>query len=197
MLVGSNNSLTYLEPSSPWFKVFKYIWRCQTIDFKRQYTNGGVRLFDIKLSVDSYNHIIVKNGIFSYSVFSLYDVFDFLNKQGDVIVHISFNVNGDECCDNRYYSMERKFMEYCKIIETIYDDIRFYGGERLFDGKVIYTFEKETLNPKPLVFNVANYSFAYRIASIISPRLTRKMNKKYKEKYWKLHGFLLLNHVGD
>lgn len=195
MLVGSNNSLTYLEPSSSWLKVFKFFGRCQVSDYQRQYSYGGARLFDIRLSVNRLNHIIVKNGVFSYEVFSLYEVFDFFNKQGDVKVHISFDVNGDECCDNEYKSMERKFIEYCRIIETIYGDIMFYGGERLFDGKIVYSFKKEETEGKPLVFNAHESSLLYRIASVISSKLTKRMNEKYKEKYGRLYGYLLLNHI--
>ena len=191
MKIGSNNTLTYLEPYGEWFKIFKFVNRKQSRPFDKQYTYGGARYFDIKLIVTNKNRITVRNGSFIYKVFSIFEVLDFFNKMGDTTVHISLDITAKEWLKDCNHSKELKFKEYCKMLETIYENINFCGGEKTFDGEVLYHFNNEN----PSVFVAEKESMWYKIVSMVSPRITRWLNNIYKEKYKNLHGIILLNHV--
>ena len=79
MLIGSNNSLTYLEPSSWWFKIFKWFYRHQELPCDVQYTIWGVRMFDFRLYADKHNHIAAKNGKCIYLLSTLYETLDYFD----------------------------------------------------------------------------------------------------------------------
>lgn len=191
MLIGSNNTLTYLEPCGYWFKVFKFLGKKQSRDYRDQYTYGGCRYFDFKLTVAKNNRITVRNRCFIYNIFSIYEVMDYLNKMGDTIAHVSLDVTASEWVDDTTKTKENKFKDYCRTLETIYENIRFCGGDRIFDGENLYQFK----NTSPSVFIAEKESIWYKLASMVSPKITRWLNDKYKKKYSSLHNIILLNHV--
>lgn len=191
MLIGSNNTLTYLEPCNCWLKVFKFLGRKQSRDYRDQYIYGGCRYFDLKLAVTKSNRMTVRNRCFIYNVFSIYEVMDYLNKMGDTIVHISLEITASEWIEDTANAKETKFKEYCKILETIYENIRFCGGNRTFDGENLYQFK----NSSPSVFVAEKESIWYKLVSMVSPKFTRWLNGKYKKKYSSLHDIMLLNHI--
>ena len=80
MLIGSNNSLTYLKPSNIWFRIKAWLVKCQEVDYEEQYTFWGVRYFDFRLYVNNHSHIIVKNDTHEYTLFSFYQVLDYFDK---------------------------------------------------------------------------------------------------------------------
>jgi len=191
MLIGSNNSLSYLMPNNFWYKIFRRFNKCQSKSIKKQYIYGGARFFDIKLDVDENSHITIKNQKFEYNAFSLYEAFDFLNDMGDAMVHISFDGDRTKSTECAYKGKEEKFIYFCKQIEFIYENIRFCGGERTSDGGILYTFKNAT----PNVCNPTNDYLIYKIASFLSPRWTKKLNEELLETY-KGCDYILLNHVG-
>ena len=192
MLIGSNNSLTYLRPSSWWSRLFRWFSRCQSATYKEQYEYCGVRLFDLKLYADEHCHIIAKNENTKYSIFSLYEILSYFDKKGDVTIRISFDVTvSDMVNDSEYNRIEEKLVNTCKIIETIYPNINYFGGYRTCDGKLLYKFRYETENGIPNIIDKANCSWLYRKLPILSCFRNRYNIKKYKKE----DGFLLLNFV--
>lgn len=191
MLIGSNNSLTYLEPSNYWFKIFSHFKRCQNIDYSDQYTFYGVRLFDFRLYVDKNNHIIVKNDNCEYPIFSFYEVLDYLNRRGDAIVLITLET--DSLSVNA--PIESKFIETCRIIEAIYEEIRFCGGYRKSDKKQLYEFAWEKKNGMPAIIRPTEWSWLYNFATKWCPMLVYKFNRKYIERFKGIPGYLMLNYV--
>ena len=192
MLIGSNNSLTYLRPSSWWSKVFKWFGKCQSSTYIGQYEHCGVRLFDLRLYADEHCHIIARNGNFRYSIFSLYEILSYFDKKGDVTVRISFEATlSDLINDSEYRRIEEKFIQICKIIESIYPNINYFGGYRRYDNKVLYEFRYETENGTPNIIDITRNSWLYRKLPILSSIRNRYNIKKYE----KQDGFLLLNFV--
>lgn len=117
MLIGSNNSLTYLRPSSWWSRLFRWFSRCQSATYKEQYEYCGVRLFDLRLYADEHCHIIAKNGNTRYSIFSLYEILSYFDKKGDVIIRISFDVTvSDMVNDSEYNRIEENLSIHVKLL---------------------------------------------------------------------------------
>lgn len=191
MVVGANNSMSYLRPTNWWARIFPFIGRTQNVDYEQQYRYCGTRFFDLRLGVSKSNHIIFKNGKIKYETFSLYNVLSFFDNVGDVTVRITLDVSFEEMMSSDYPSMEAKFIETCKVIETIYPEVRYIGGYRKFDKKQLFTFKYERDFGTPLVIDEVNTSWVDRVFPFIN---AHKNNEK-KEKYDKSHGFLLLNFV--
>ena len=195
MNIGSNNSLTYLEPSNIWFNPLKYLGRCQNKKYDIQYDFYGVRLFDFKLFVDKNNHISIKNGKYEYSMFSFYEILDFLNKKEDVTVLITLDEPIGNESTERIKAIINKFRETCNIIEIIYEHINFCGGYRQDNKEKIYEFTWEKQNGLPIMINPSEWSRMYRLVSKWFPVFIGKLNRKYIKQYENERGFLLLNYV--
>lgn len=195
MIIGSNNSLTYLKPSNIWLKVKARLKKCQEVDYEDQYTFWGVRYFDLRLYVNKHNHIIVKNDTHEYTLFSFYQVLDYFDKRGDVVVNVTLDASFSDFLNASYDSIEKKFVEACHIIDTIYHNIEFRGGTRKFDDKPLYQF-KETTSFKDIeVVCPAKWSITYRIVTKWMPFLIGKFNKRYIDRFNNKHVFLVLNYV--
>lgn len=195
MIIGSNNSLTYLEPCCFWLKPFKYFGRCQEREYDIQYDYCGVRLFDFRLYADRNNHIIIKNGNYEYPSVSFYEILDFLNKKGDVIVLLTIDDLYTYESAARIKAIDNKFIEICNIIEVIYKNIGFCGGYRQGDRTKLYHFVWESKNGTPVMVNPSKWSRLYRFVTKWCPFLISKLNRKYIAQYENEYGYLLLNYV--
>jgi len=187
MKIGSNNSLTYLEPSSWWLKILNKITRHQRKDYQFQYFYCRVRYFDIRVSADMKGHIVLNNG----SEFPIYEVLEFLEKYGDVTVRVTLDESIDKYNYGASNSLENNFKNTCKVAETIYKGINFVGGYRIYDKKQIYKFKGEELN----VIDLDKESLFYSIVSRLFPFMRKKLNNKYIDKFKYNDGILLLNYV--
>lgn len=187
MRIGSNNSLTYLEPSSWWLKIFNKFKRHQRKDYQFQYFYCAVRYFDIRVSADTKGRIIVNNGC----EFPMYEVLEFLDRYGDVTVRLTL----DERLDDHIYgasdSLENKFKNTCKVAETVYKGIKFVGGYRVYDKKQIYEFKEK----EPNIIDLDKESILYSIVSRLFPFTRKRLNNKYIDKFKYDDGILLLNYV--
>ena len=187
MKIGSNNSLTYLEPSSWWLKIFNKITRHQRKDYQFQYFYCCVRYFDIRVTSDIKGHIVLNNG----SNLPIYEVLEFLERYGDVTVRITLDESLDKYNYGASSSLENKFKNTCKVAETIYKGINFVGGYRIYDKKQIYQFKGEELN----IIDVDKESIFYSVVSRLFPFMRKRLNNKYIDKFKYDDGILLLNYV--
>jgi hypothetical protein len=122
----------------------------------------------------------------------LYEILSYFDKKGDVTIRISFESSFSEIInDSEYSRIEEKFINTCKIIETIYPNIKYFGGYRTCDGKLLYNFWYERHNGIPNIIDKANCSWLYRKLPILSCLRNRYNIKKYEKE----DGFLLLNFV--
>ena len=187
MKIGSNNSLTYLEPSSWWLKILNKITRHQRKDYQFQYFYCCVRYFDIRVTSDIKGHIVLNNG----SNLPIYEVLEFLERYGDVTVRVTLDESLDKYNYGASNSLENKFKNTCKVAETIYKGINFVGGYRIYDKKQIYKFKGEELN----VIDLDKESIFYSIVSRLFPFMRKKLNNKYIDKFKYDDGIILLNYV--
>ena len=192
MLIGSNNSLTYLRPSSWWSKILRMFNKCQSANFQEQYDYCGVRLFDLRLYADKHCHIIAKHGNTKYPIFSLYEVLSYLDKKEDVTVRLTFEATEwDVSADMDYETIEKKFIHTCNVLETIYPNIKYFGGRRACDNKKLYKFDYEEKYGSPNIIDIANDTWLHRAFPILSALTNRRNIRKYEKE----DGFLLLNFV--
>lgn len=195
MIIGSTNSLTYSRPSSWWHNMLWWRTRHQEVDYELQYRFYGVRLFEFKLYVNKNKRIVVRSENAIYSIFSFYEILDFFNKMGDVTLLITLNETLDEYMLDYNHAIEKKFIESCRIMETIYKDIMFCGGYREYDEKQLYEFEWEKKNGMPNILAPDDWSVAYRFVQKWCPFLLKKLNRYYIKKYEYFKGFLMLSYV--
>lgn len=191
MQIGSNNSLTYLEPSSWWLKIFRWLGKHQEIPYDVQYTYYGIRFFDFRLYVDKTNHMVVKNGKYVYSIENIYEMLDYFNKMEDVTINISLDVSFDEHMLNDASSIETKFIEFCGFLERVYEHIHFCGGYRKFDEKILYKFNGNA----PYIIRPTDWSWYYRFVRKWCPFLMKRFNDMYIERYENKTGFLVLDYA--
>jgi hypothetical protein len=195
MIIGSNNSLTYLKPSDALSRITRKFGSCQEIPYNEQYEFYGVRYFDIRLYANKNQRIVAKNGSYTYPLFSFYQILDYFDKKGDVVVNITLDTSFEEHMMDGYQRIEKKFFETCVMLDTIYHNIEFRGGIRKFDGKKLYEFKNiEGLHNIEAVCP-EEWSTLYRIVTRWFPSFIGRLNKKYIEEFKDKYVFLVLNYV--
>jgi hypothetical protein len=180
MLIGSNDTLSYLRPSSWWSKILGF-GKTQELPYDIQYQFYGVRLFDFRLQVDKCGHI--------NHIGELYEMLDFFDKREDVWVRVTLDAPKIDA------TAERRFKDICQIIETIYKNINLYGGYRQCDRTVLYKFDWEKKNQLIQVVSPPEWSRLYRFISKWFPYLIGRLNSSYIEECEKRFCFLMLNYV--
>ena len=89
-LLGAHNSLSYLNPKSWIYRPFKFLARCQAVDYKRQYEEFGIRLFDLRIWYNRKLELEVRHGLFVYDIDEngVKEFLEYLNEKGDCYVRI-------------------------------------------------------------------------------------------------------------
>lgn len=144
MLIGSNNSFSYLKPVSILDRLTWFLHRCQDIDYVEQYEKWNVRLFDVKIYFDTSNKVYFKNGNVTYVSPSIHEVLDYFNSKGDVKLIVTLEETEQDVMLYSTDKMIERFKKFCKMIETAYPNIVCYGGRRSRDGIVLYEFENNS-----------------------------------------------------
>lgn len=146
MNIGTHNSLTYLTPKTWWGKLLRFTARCQSIDYEKQYELGA-RVFDVRLWYDDTMNVEIRHGRIAYdhSYRTLHKMLEFLDKKGDCYVRIlceedSFAKHNLLAVDKEY-----EFVEDCEFYESKYKNIKFFGGNRKYDWKVLYNFKNKDI----------------------------------------------------
>ena len=133
-MIGSLNSTNYLKPVGYLNKIKIFFKKHHSADIKTQYEIYRVRAFDLHIDFKSSGKAIYKYDGIQFETFSIYDTLNFLEKKGDTFVRIALED------DKMSKEKEKKFYDYCKIIEKLYSNIVFFGGYRTCDIKQIYKF---------------------------------------------------------
>lgn len=141
LIIGSNNSMTYLQPSNRYGKLFRFKNKYQRKTIKEQYFEYNVRAFDIKISINNRGKSYFKNNKAKYENYSVFEHLSFLNDRKDCIVKMTLDETEYDYKKGNIEFIEDKFKYICHIFEMCYPNISFIGGTRAFDGKVIYEFE--------------------------------------------------------
>ena len=191
MKIGSNNSLTYLEPSSWWFKIFRWLVRKQELSYDTQYSFWGIRMFDFRICFGSKNRIMVRDGKHKFRLDSFYEILDYFDKREDVIVRITLDAPKEELTQG----LETKFKQTCHLMDAIYEHIGFFGGYSLHDKKVIYKFDWEHKNGTPILICPTEWSRIYNFVCKWLPFWVRRFNQVYINRYNNNDGYLMINYV--
>ena len=146
MNIGTHNSLTYLTPKTWWGKLLKFTARCQSIDYEKQYELGA-RVFDVRLWYDNRICTEIRHGRIAYSQshIALYEMLKFLNKKGDCYVRILCEEDSFAKHDPLAVNKEHTFIDDCAYFENSYKNIKFFGGNRKYDWKVLYEFKNKDI----------------------------------------------------
>ena len=119
-LKGTNNSMSYLEPFSRWRKRLSFLWRTQSKSYQEQYEDYGIRVFDLHIRFDNYNHAVFCAGRTMLRTFSFYEVVNYFNKKGDCTVRIVLDLEKGELYKEGMTNQKKRFYEFCNIIEQLY-----------------------------------------------------------------------------
>ena len=140
-ILGSHNSMTYLESHSIFMNIFKFCWRCQTSDIDTQLLKG-VRCFDIRIRLENNNWVfahgksilktITQNG---YN--GLDGLLNHLNKYAvSTSSKIYIRLILEESKEN--LKQEKAFIKKVKEIYNKYiPNLIFFEFTRKFDWKVL------------------------------------------------------------
>lgn len=145
MNIGSHNSLSYQRPKKWWMRPFHFMARCQSKDYVDQYKLGS-RVFDLRISFDEKHcgKVQVKHGAMQFDVpiVLLNSFYNFLNLVGDCYLRVILEFNKEP--KNIEYQ-ECRFAAYCHDLEYKYKNVKFFGGNRKYDWKVVYNFENNDI----------------------------------------------------
>lgn len=146
MNIGTHNSLTYLKPKKWWQKLIWFTAKCQSVDYEKQYELGS-RVFDIRIWYDDDLNLEIRHGRISYrcSYTVLYNMLDFLNEKGDCYVRILCEEDKIAKQDPSAIDKEKAFKDDCQYFEATYENIKFFGGNRKYDWKVLYNFNNKDI----------------------------------------------------
>ena len=140
-ILGSHNSMTYLESNNIFMNIFKFCWRCQTSDIDTQLLKG-VRCFDIRIRLENNNWVfahgksilktITQNG---YN--GLDGLLNHLNKYAvSTSSKIYIRLILEESKEN--LKQEKAFIKKVKEIYNKYiPNLIFFEFTRKFDWKVL------------------------------------------------------------
>lgn len=137
---GSLNTMTYLKPYGFFSKIKLFFKNHHTADIQVQYEIYNVRTFDFHIDFTKSGRAFFRYDGIPYETFSVYNQLNYLNKKGDTQVRIVLEGEGEW--------KERKFCEYCTILEKIYKDIRFFGGYREHDKRQLFAFKNHFILSK-------------------------------------------------
>lgn len=154
MKIISHNSWTFNKPKSWWMKVINFTAKCQDVDIKTQYEKYGIRAFDLRVRFEN-NLIKVVHGYIVYDVSSsdLFKDLQYLNDKGDCVVRLLHDVRSKKQYTT---SPVERFVEYAQYYETMFPNIKFFGGNNLYTTNRDYNFPNR-------------YSINGKYGSVISP----------------------------
>lgn len=87
MILGSHNSMSYLPLKNWWVAPFNFMARCQKVDYRKQYEQFGVRLFDLRIGFFNGDCPMFCHGLANFKG-DVNEVLRYLNEQGDCTIRI-------------------------------------------------------------------------------------------------------------
>lgn len=157
MIFGSHNSWTYLKPKKWWMKAIAFTAKCQRVDITTQYTQYGVRCFDLRIKFDSKGKLLVAHGLVEYEITEgeLFKQLKELNNREGVCIRVIHEVRNDS---QHTFESVLSFKNFCEYICEEYPNIIFFGGGTAYNNDVDYEFKH-------------SYTCDGRHASVCHPKL--------------------------
>ena len=142
MELATHNTMSYRKPKQFWAKLIPFIARCQAVDYKQQHELGA-KGFDLRLFWDKYGKLEFRHGIVSYNADDIDEILDYANKNG-IYIRVLLEVRKyNEKYISNLDKIKQKFINFCRIIETKYPNIKFYGGKTTSNWETIYEFKNK------------------------------------------------------
>lgn len=182
MKVMSHNSWSFLTPKSLFQKLINFTAKCQAVSIQEQYEEYDVRIFDLRVKLDSDNKITIAHGLVSYkdSIRHIITDLAYLNNKPDVYVRVFLEIRF-ACKDTEYQRIW--FTNYCRYLETNYPNIKFCGGYPTYNTTVPYYKFKHNL--PATVANHASYTTKNVLDDLWPWLYAKRHNKKAVEDYIK------------
>lgn len=95
MVLGSHNSMSYLPLRNWWLYPFRFMARCQSVDYRQQYDRYGVRLFDLRIGFFGEDYPMFCHGLANFKG-DVNEVMRWLNEKGDVTIRIILEKGNEE-----------------------------------------------------------------------------------------------------
>ena len=143
-MLGSFHSMSYLKAHKFKYRLINWLKRAQTVDIFKQYEECGIRAFDLHIYFLNKNgKAIFKYGNIEYNTFSIFEILNYLNSKSNIFVRIVLEDLGEHMTVDGRIMLEKRFINYCQMIESIYKNIVFFGGYRECDSKQLYKFKND------------------------------------------------------
>lgn len=123
MVLGSHNTMSYLPLRNWWLYPFRFMARCQSVDYRQQYNRYGVRLFDLRIGFFEGDCPMFCHGLANYKG-DVNEVLAWVNSKGDCTVRIILE-KGDEDV----------FMRWINHWKSTFRNISWVCGVRKKDWK--------------------------------------------------------------
>lgn len=146
-IFGSHNSLSYLRPKKWFLYPFIFTAKCQKVNYKEQYENYDIRLFDLRIWFDKHDNIEVRHGAMVYNIDmnGILEFLHYLNNKKDTYVRVIAEEDNISKRDNKFTQKEILFDKFCSSIESLFTNIYFFGGRRKYDWIKIHDFKNEDI----------------------------------------------------
>ena len=204
MTPATHNSMTFLKPVKWYYKIFRFMVQCQSLDILDQ-IKQGVKLFDLRIVFDENSQPHFAHGLVDFdeehtsdiwtvehtletlNMFSLVD-----SKSGGSGFHVRIL--------NERNTNYEKFKEFCQHIETTYTHLNFFGGINKKDWKCLYQFKT---NPdKPVIDKYSSQNndtplgTGWHLDDLFPRIYALCFNKYWRKKYKDDDIYLLQDFVG-
>lgn len=141
MIIASHNSFTYLPVKKWWMKLLAFTAKCQDVNIISQYENYNVRCFDLRIKFNERTgNTIVSHGIIEYdtSDYEIDSILEYLNSKRGIYCRVLL-----ETRTKKQYSSTQivLFKYYCNKLERSYPNIKFFGGNNLYNWNKDYEFK--------------------------------------------------------
>lgn len=189
MIIGSHNTMSYMNPKHWWMKPFVFMARCQDKSIQEQYEHG-VRLFDLRFVFDKKGKIGFAHGLMSFKG----DVDEVLNYLNSLPEQVYVRILNER---DKNYDL---FIDKCNQIQLKYQNIKFFGGHNKKDWKQLFVFNNAVNLPIIDKYSSCNYDTSIQTGWYLDDLYPRVyafcLNKHWREKYEHQNIYLLQDFVG-
>lgn len=143
-MIGSHNTMSYLPVKQWYFKPLFWTARCQSKDIPEQYYKYKVRLFDIRVKFDKSGDLYFAHGpiMFKGDINKALSTLNTLHEGDTTPLYCRVILEGNKPAKDQVLQ-EEHFTYFCENIQKLYKNIKFFGGNRKYDWKIVYKFNTE------------------------------------------------------
>jgi hypothetical protein len=203
-ILGSHNSMSYLQAKHWWMRPFKFIARCQRVDIEQQLALG-VRYFDLRLRIDKSGNYEFAHGLMKYEGGrqAVYDTLVLLDYYAEsypkdpIYVRVVLEKDEYDGCVDRFYNL-------CEYFKVIAPNINFQESrvKGTWEEPYVFTKDKLTYLDKYASCNSVeipgkHYSGDSRLDDLYPWYYAKKNNKKIVQEFFEnpTHDILMIDFV--